>query len=117
MMFDYDEEQLESQNAKLVRLGECLTLFIVFLVLLSILLGLDARSMAMRSFDNAKLVDKMSIFYFLVGIFPVIYLYIEDRRFHSGERQSKIWYMLMAGACLAIWAAIGWIMGFKFIPV
>lgn len=112
-MFDYNEEQLESHNAKLVRLGECLTLFIIILIVISIFAGLDARSMAIKNFENIKLVKNMYIFYFVVGFFPIIYLYIEDRRMERKERESKLWYGAMAFATLIIWTAIGWIMGFQ----
>lgn len=113
-MQDDEIARMEEQNSKLVRLGEILTLIIVVLVVASIFVGLDARSMADRNFENIKFVKNMQMFYYLVGVFPLMYLYVEDRRIEKQYKASKRWYWIMAIASLVIWTAIGWVVAFKF---
>ena len=94
---------------KVLRTGEILTILVDVVILVSIYLGFDPRSMTSKNFEYASISEHMFYFYIFAGFFPLVYFYIEDRRLYRNESPSKIWYTLMGLSCVITWCAVGWI--------
>ena len=113
---DEEDKIIDAQNNSMIRVSEAIVVLIAILMLITVIMGIDARSLAIKSASNIERSANAVYLYYTMGVFPLIYLYIEDRRLADEQKASWLWYGLMVSSTLVIWSIIGWVSGFNYMP-